>query len=224
MAINLYGLAGAGHAGAGLNAASGIGQGLSMMGPMAMMSGKPAGMIGGGIATLGGLLTNIFTGSDRAARQEAAGKEMFGKAKTSYQQNLDKHPNYFTTASVDRAFNRARGDMIKSNQVNTNALLDRFSSVQRRQLQNRIRSGLSAGAAQASAIQNSLGFQQQANRNFQQQSQQLSQLGIREGQAKQNMQGQIMARKNIAARDALMGAGIVNPAAVGGLSAQLKGY
>lgn len=224
MAINLYGLAGAGHAGSGLNAASGIGQGLSTLGPLAMMAGGPVGMIGGGIATLGGLLTNIFTGQSKAKQEEAAGKQMFGSAKSTYEKNLRDHPGYFTTQNLDRSFSRAKDSMLKTNQVNTNALLDRFSSVQRRQLQNRIRSGLSAGAAQASAIQNSLGFQQQAHRAFQQQGQNLANLDIRHGQAKENMTGQIMARKNTASRDALMGAGIVNPAALGGLSAQLKGY
>lgn len=190
------------------------------MGPLAMLA-NPALGIG---MTVAGLATKLGLGPSRAAAEKAEGEKMFGAAKSAYQTKLDENPNYYSTASVDNAFSKAREDMLKSNSQNTNELLNRYSSVQRRQLQNRIRSGLTAGAAQASALQNQIGFQQQANKAFQQQAQNLSNLDIRSAQARNAEYDKIQGRKGIAAREALQAQGIINPAALGGLASKMKGY
>lgn len=167
----------------------------------------------GSIPLIGGL-SNLISGSFTKAAQEAAGKRMFGEAEAAMRDKIAANPYKYSDLGIRQTYAQARQAIEKSNLQGTNALLDRYSSIQRRQLQNRISSGLSSGAAQAQQIQSNIAFQQQANQLFQQQGQSLSNLKLREGQSLQQMADVIDARKDQLARRSLVGAGITDPNAL----------
>ena len=177
--MNLFSLAG-NNSNSGLTAGSNI---LGSLGgaalPLAFMGG-PWGMglaaALGGASVLGPAIMKPFIADSKAA----AGKKMYNEAQSNLNATMSKHPGLYSTDKISDTFNSARHSLISNNEAQTNALADRYSSIQRRNMANRIKSGLSSGAAQASAIQNQMGFQKQANNLFQQQSQNLSNLRLRE--------------------------------------------
>ncbi len=216
---NLYTLAGSGSSpiqsitgGIG-NTASSLGGLLSFLKPEI---GIPTAIAGG--------LTSLFGGIFGRQAEEAEGRRRFASAKSEYSKAIADNPFKYSTLGVSNTFDTARSNLEKANTSGTNALLDRYSSLQRKQMRNKITSGLTSGAAQAASVQNNLAFQQQANQLFQQQGTQLSNLALREGQAKQNMVDIIDARKDRLAQRTLAGAGITNPTALQGLTGQITGY
>lgn len=216
---NLYTLAGAGTSSPGSVAGS-VGQGISSLALPLTFVNPIAGLAAG----VGGGLTSLIGGIFGRQSQEAAGRRRAEAAQTSYASKLAANPDRYSMKGVENIYGRARSDLVRSNMQNTNALLDRYSSIQRRQLKNKINSGLTSGAAQAAAVQNNIAFQQQANRLFQNQAQQMSNLRLREAQTKFQAQDVISARKHELARGQLMAQGITDPTAVGGLSSKLVGY
>ncbi len=218
MATNLFSLAGGGGTSAA-GTASSIGSGISSLGmPLALASGP----LGIGAMALGGLTSLIAAPFVARARQEE-GARRFGVAQSDYQRKIASNPTKYSLQGISNIYSRARSDMSQSNAANTNALLDRYNSVQRRQLKNKISSGLTAGAAQAANVQNNIAFQQQANKLFQQQANASSALRLREGQAKYQAQDLIDARKDRLASSTLQSAGITDPTALSGLSSKLTG-
>lgn len=188
---NIYGAAGVGHGGAA-ETASGV------------LSNIP--LLGG----LGRLISEPFAKAER----EAAGRRMFGQAQSDMAAKIAAKPYKYSDLGVRQTFSQARSDLERTNLAGTNALLDRYSSIQRRNLQNKISSGLTSGAAAAQQIQSNIAFQQQANQLFQQQGSQLSNLRLREGQALQQMSDVVDARKDQLARKSLISAGVTDPNAL----------
>lgn len=215
---NLYELAGAGKTG-GAGIASGVfGAAGGLAAPLTFVN-PIAGLALGAASGIGSLVSNIF-GHNAA---EEAGKQMYNQAQQNMASKIAANPYKYSDLGVRQAFSSARSDIEKANQVGTNALLDRYTSLQRRQLQNKIRSGLTSGAAQAQAVQSNIAFQQQANQLFQQQGSQMSNLRLREGQALQQMADVVDARKQQLARRTLVGQGITDTSALGGLTEKLMG-
>lgn len=211
---DLYSLAGQGRSNGAYNIGSGIGSTLSTIGAPLMFASPLA---GGAMMGLGAL-SNLIMGPIKSAAEKRRGEELFSDAQRNFESKIAKHPSMYSTSGITSGFNRARSSIQETNSSQTNALLDRYNSLQRKQMANRIRSGLASGAAQAASIQNNVAFQRTANDLFNKQGQMLSNLALRESQAKMNMQPIIAARKEQAARKSLMSQGIVNPSALGGLT------
>lgn len=177
-----------------------------------------------GAAMMGvGALTNLISGPLNLASQRKTGLERYNKASEAYKSRLEKKPDYYTNSGITKGFVKAKNSLMHSNSQQTSALLDRYSNIQRKQMSNRIKSGLTSGAAQASQVQNNIAFQRTANELFNKQGQSLSNLALRESQAKMNMAPMLEARKNQAARNSLVSNNISNPSALGSLTSKLSG-
>ncbi len=218
MATNLYSLAGAGKSTPG-SVAQNIG---GSIGGLALPLTFLNPWAGAAAAGLGGV-TSLIGGIAGRAEAEDIGRDRYNTAESEFQKKIAANPTKYSLQGITDLYNTAKSNVRQSNTANTNALLDRYSSIQRQQLKNKIQSGLTSGAAQAAAVQNNLAFQAQANNLFNQQASTLSNIALKEGQAKFQAADLIDARKDNLARTALTNAGITDPSALGGLTTKLIG-
>lgn len=217
---SLMSLAGIGGAPSGYDIGSGLGGTASSIGGFASFMNPAVGIP----LMLGGGLTNLLFGSLKRNAEAQAGQARFDASKELYDKKIKKNDSLYSTMGIKNKYALARHDLSSANMMNNRSVLDRYSSIQRRTLANNIKSGLTAGTAQANKIQSDLNFQKGTNDLFANQAQQMSQLRIKESQDVRQALPAINARKQLLARSTLQEQGIINPAALGGLTSKLVGY